>query len=504
MKKTRKLYIIGVDSAPVWVIKELNSRFRLGGFARFMEDGVLMDLESTLPPITAAAWPSIYTGLAPAEHGVMNFFTVDRNYTKQLMFYDPYKHPPFWEAVADSGLKCLIVTPAMVTEPSSNPNVDMATGFPLKPQFSSEHLKSIAGKLGFSGEPEIEQDLKNSKITLKGAMKAYKQSIRARAEFSKKMMGRNDYDLVFVCFTEIDRMQHYTLSLPDWQQYVGPLYAEISKFIEWLVSKRGDANTSFMLVSDHGAQPIKKKLLLNSWLISKGYATLGSNSNLGGSMIDVTTQARSQSDSEGLRDQKYNEQLQLSSKQPSIRFICASVVENDEDFTSKRSFDMKNTGAFASLSNNPVSNIWINDRRFSVPKVKGTKARLVRELTEELLELKQGEEKAIYKVHSGKSYYNGTKLFIAPDLIVEARKGYTVDVFNHSEEIFGEPEAARRGDHTRQGVFGFYPGSSAVKPINISVLDIAHMVLDYYGLGEKKGSKPRTKAYKKRGQSNIT
>ncbi len=491
----RRLYLIGIDSAPVWIIKELMKTHKMPGFERFAKSGALTDLESTLPPITAAAWPSIYTGLTPGEHGVMNFFSVDREYTKQLISYDAERNPPFWDILGDSGIRSLIITPAMVTEPSQNRNVDMITGFPLRPRFSSSRIAGDAVRLKFFGEPEIEQDLKDGKITLKEAAKIYRGSISKRAELARQLINSADYDLVFVCFTEIDRMQHYCLSLPDWKDYLRPLYSEISRFIEWLMENDGGKGSAFMLVSDHGAQPIKKKILLNSWLINEGYATLGDNADIGGARLHVTTSKKGSSDSEGLKDQRYREQLQLSSRQPAIRFICASVVENDYDeFVSKRSFDMKNTRAFASLSNNPVSSVWINDARFAHPSVPAaSKTRLISELSKKLAKIRSEKGIAIAKVHSGESYYKGQKLFISPDIIIEAEKGYTIDVFNHSEDsIFAEPEASRRGDHTRQGVFGFYSKSTDVDSANISVLDISPTILDYYhicGKSKKNGSR---------------
>jgi predicted AlkP superfamily phosphohydrolase/phosphomutase len=56
-----------------------------------------------------------------------------------------------------------------------------------------------------------------------------------------------------------------------------------------------------------------------------------------------------------------------------------------------------------------------------------------------------------------------------------------MDVFNHSEDgVFAEPEPARRGDHTRYGIFGLYSNSAKADSKNISVLDIAPTILDYY------------------------
>ncbi len=498
-KKSKKvLYLIGIDSAPVSIVAKLTKKYKMHGFEKVMTQGVLTDLESTLPPITAAAWPSIYTGLTPGQHGVMNFFYLDKDYNRQLTFYDTDRNPPFWDTLGDSNIHSLIITPAMVTEPSKNRNVDMITGFPLKPKFSSTFMEETAKKFGFEGEPEIEQDLKDGKITLEQASASYVESIRKRSKVAEHLIKDSNYDLVFVCFTEADRIQHYSLSLDNWESLVSPLYKEIDRFIEWIMghAEKNGEEFAIMLVSDHGAQPIKKKILLNSWLIQNGYASLSPAVNMGGLKMDVSL-SRKESSSEGLKENKYKEQLTTSTKKAVTRFICASIVETDyEDFVNKRTFNMKKTIAFASLSNNPVSNIWANDGRFKEPNVQGeAKAKLIHEIAKKLESLSDGDVNVIAKLHSGKEYYKDTKLFIAPDMIIEAGKGYTMDVFNHSDDsVFAEPEPARRGDHTRYGIFGLYSNSAKVDSKDMRVLDIAPTIIDYYKIGRgglTKGSRLR-------------
>ena len=465
---------------------ELSRKHGMKGLEKIIKNGTFAALESTLPPITAAAWPSIYTGLSPAVHGVMNFFSLDREYNKQLTFYDAQKHQPFWDVLAKHGKRSLVITPAMVVEPSGSSGVDMITGFPLKPKFSSRDIEEAANRFGFAGEPEIEQDLKEGRIGFEDATRSYVESIRKRADVSAYLLERNQYDLVFVCFTETDRIQHYALSLKNWEELIAPLYAEISRFIERIMSNAEKSGEDFaiMVVSDHGAQPIKKKILLNTWLIKNGYASLGSIITKNGLKVDTSRSKRLVS-AEGLREEKYHEQLRISSKAPVTRFICASEVETSyEDSSYKRSFDMKNTRAFASLSNNPVSSIWANDGRFNEPGIdNGSKKALIKEIVKKLKELKDGDVKVISRLHTGKEYYGDTCLFIAPDLIVEASDGYTMDVFNHSEEsVFAEPEPARSGDHTREGVLGFYSNSASIDSRNLGVLDVSPMVLGYLGI----------------------
>lgn len=459
--KYKRLYLIGIDSAPLWILRKIYKRHDMKGFERFFKDGIIENLESTLPPITPVAWPSLYTGLEPHEHGIMNFFSMNKDYTRKLEYYDAGKSPPFWDNLSDVGIRSLLITPATVVNLSKRKNIDLITGFPLPPKFSSNGLEEAAKRFNFSGEPEVEQQLRKGKKGLKEISGIYEESIRRRSELSKHLIQKNEYGLIFVCFTETDRIQHYSLSRHDWEEYVVPLYKSISNFIEWIFkyeNKRG-GEYAIMMVSDHGAQQINNKFLLNSWLINKGYARL-EESNYGG---------------------KHENQ---DAEPEALRFICASAEDISID-SRKRALDMKNTYAFAHLTNNPVGNIWINDSRFSNSLIseaekEGKKREIIKALNG--IRSKEGK-KLIKRVYDGKEYYKGTELFIAPDIIVEVKEGYTIDVSSYSDgDLFVEPESARSGDHTRYGIFGFYSKEYTVDAKNLSVTDIASMVLKFYGL----------------------
>lgn len=499
--KGGKLYIIGIDSAPLWLIKDNINKYRLGGFKRMVESGALTEMESTLPPMTGPAWPSIYTGFRPGTHGVPDFFRLEKDYEKKLVFFNADVSTPFWDALAKKGVKSLVITPAMVIDPSTEKNVDMMTGFPLPPKFSSDRVRGAASKHRYKGEPDIEGDMRNGKMDLKEASSKYVKSINARSAIAKDLITNNNYDLSFICFTETDRMQHFSLNNPKWRDYIMPVYENISDFMLWILDRAEKEGSAVILVSDHGAQPIHDKFLINAWLINNGYAKLkesviqhdAEKAARSGSMRYKAREALMKS---GLRKGVYDK-LPKNIKKAAKGILQTTLSgSSGEDYTRIHDFDldMQNTKAFASISNGPVCTIYINDSRFSngivtTKERKALKAKLMRDLAD----IKCADNKKLAKsVMDAASYYGKTKLFITPDIMAEARPGYMLDIFGYLKGggLVMKPEISKSGDHTRNGVFGIidYGRDRDYKKImssKIYVYNVQPTVMNLFGTDPK-------------------
>lgn len=492
--KSRKLVIIGIDSAPLWLLKKFSAK-RSGkdGFSEvfgFGKRGV-MDLESTLPPMTGAAWPSFYTGLQPSRHGSMDFFVLDRHYTKQLVYFDNSKGA-FWDILGKKGLASFIITPPMAVSPSSEKNVQMMSGWPLAPRFNSKKIEKYAKESSFAGEPEIEKELKEGRVTLEEASAQYTASAKARAEMTMEIAKHEDFDLLFSCFTETDRMQHYSLNNKRWEDYVMPIYSVISDVIRDMykyISSNYD-DFAIMIVSDHGAQPIQSKFLINSWLIREGYANLKKsieqqyNSQKSGpnaryAIRELLMKSKMRKVYDKMPRKMHNAAYKVAGSM--LSGASAGSYTRIHDFD----FDMGRTKAFASVSNGPVSMIWINDSRFDTPSVASSSKRKVKyEIKGRLMKIKSTGKSVIANVIDGETYYGKNPAFIAPDLLIEANRGYTIDVFNYSSSSFYmKPEISRSGDHQRHGIFAVKSSATDARwPGNGAWIgDINEYILRFFG-----------------------
>ena len=487
----KKFYLIGIDSAPLSIFKEFEKEIEMEAFSKLLKNNQIIDLESTMPPMTGPAWPSIYTGMSPGEHGVPDFFVLKKDYVKDLAFYDSHKNPPLWDKLAQKGYKCLIITPATDTKLPLRGNIDIITGFPLHARTNSKELDALMRKYGFSGELDIEIDIESGKVSDEEAVRLYEKSVKARISVAKDMLEKHEYDFVYVCFTETDRLQHYVMNKPDKKDYLLPIYGQISQFVGYLIKRADKEDAAIVIVSDHGGQAIRNKFLINCWLVHKGYARLKDSvlkslgSEAGATLAYKTRESLL----------KYKGHLRkVYDKMPyRAKKLAYSVLGNffssagGGKYVRLHQFDldMQHTKAFAEVSNINVATIWINDKRFDkgIVSEKG-KAQLKASLMRDLREIKSAEgDKLLVDVADAEPYYKNTKKFIAPDIFAEAKPGYSIDLFNFSlDKIFMKPQHTKSGDHTRYGIFGFYPNS--IKPKKkMQVTDVAPLILNYFGLG---------------------
>ena len=422
IESKKKLYLIGIDSAPLWLITRLSNEHDLKGFKKLIEKGMLSEMASTMPPMTGAAWPSIYTGLNPSEHGVPDFFEMKKDYTPELAFYNPEKAEPFWKKIAEKAGKCLIITPAMNTTLPNYKNVDMITGFPLKAKTNNLYLEELMKKENFYGEPDIEKDMKAGKMTEQEAVVHFVKSIESRSRIAQSMIKKEKYSFVYVCFTETDRLQHFVLNKKNADDYTLPIYRAIDNFITYCLQAAEKENAMVMVVSDHGAQPINQKFLINGWLVKNGFASIKNtilknmNNNTEKKSASMSYTIREKAMKTGLR--KVYDKLPHSAKKAvhkSIGAVFSSASSGSYTRLHLFDYDMSKTVAFAGISNINVATIFINDKRFEHGIVKDTEIKGLKTLlSKKLLTIKNSEGKPVIRnIYDAKDYYKTKTQFIA-------------------------------------------------------------------------------------------
>ena len=79
-----KVLIIGLDGCTWDLVKPWIDDGELPTFKKLMTEGVWGELESTFPPVTCPAWPSMLTGKSPDRMGLYCFGVELSTWANQL------------------------------------------------------------------------------------------------------------------------------------------------------------------------------------------------------------------------------------------------------------------------------------------------------------------------------------------------------------------------------------------------------------------------------------
>lgn len=485
----KPLYLCGLDSIPVWILREFENERGFETLHKFFRKGKIVDLETTLPPVTNSAWTTIYTGLKPGQHGIYDFLKIDAHYNIELQYYNPKLVPPFWEKLAKNGLECLLITPIIVTSlPEERKNVSIITGFPLFYKSNNSELKKLMKEYDLHEEPHIETKLMSHQINLDTAAKMLRNEVRKKAEITKRMLEKHgDYDFVFVCFTETDKIQHFALSLPNWKDYVRPILLAAFQFIEYLINRAEKRGGEVMLVSDHGGRSCSYGFLVNNWLTRNGYLTLKEDFVKTG-IEEIKKVEKDAYVSDFLRRNFYaNMPLSLRGITYSKAYnkILSMAAGSSLDLNLDN-VNISETKAFSTIVNNIVGPIWLNDGRFvSGILSEKEKKKVKNKLMTELQKIKALDgSKLIVNVWDGEKYYGKPKAFIAPDIMFEVKEDYTAILNKVSlQSDFIKLGSDRGGVHTRYGIFGMYPYDKRLNLKGMKSLAIYKMVLNHFEHG---------------------
>ena len=261
----KKLIILGIDGMDRDVV--LNYKEHLPHLYGLMEKNGFPHLRSVFPANTTPAWSTIYTGLDPSEHGILNFINVGAksNTYKPLVFDDSaFKGRTFWDVLNRQGVSCAVILPMNIKE-----------GWEIRGLMIT---RPYEGRI--SVYPESKEKLYAPRFDIlgtEGKFTSEKHLFALRDEFFAKVneemrltrlaLDNEDVDVLFSYFSTTDGIQHdfWRHCDPTHPEYPGPneyenvirdMYILMDRFVGEVMEKQ--PNTPLLILSDHGhgARPV--------------------------------------------------------------------------------------------------------------------------------------------------------------------------------------------------------------------------------------------------------
>lgn len=283
---SKKVFVIGLDGGTFNVINPLIKEGKLPNIARIMEEGVYAYLDSTIPPLTPVAWPSMFTGKLPGKHGVFDFSLPTRNYNEKTKEIERkrvnstfIKSKALWELLSEGGKRCIVID-VPLTYPPRRINGLMISRVMATQRMKVTYPKELYRKLTrrkLLYARKIEDNLPEEHTGLDEKAKKSLDISKYLQEILKDIDNKvrlirylNDnyaWDFFMAVFMESDRAGH-----GFWkdQRKVKKVYEKLDEAIGRIFSILPNNCLKF-IVSDHGFKDIKGGFFLNEWLLKHGY-----------------------------------------------------------------------------------------------------------------------------------------------------------------------------------------------------------------------------------------
>lgn len=461
--------VLGLDGVPWDLIEQWTEAGELPAFERLRREGAAGPFESTTPPTTPLAWPSIATGVWPDKHGIHGFRRLTREYGHELYGSDACRHPRLWEMVSPAH-----VGNVPMTYPAGELDGKLVAGMLSRSTGAGE---------GFTYPPELAKEVTERvpdyRIGLTWADYAddpdalvadIDEMVDARRDLLRMLFEEGDvpWRLLFFVFTAPDRLQHLVWD----EEVILEHYQRLDDILAEVMDEVAARDATLYVVSDHGFGPIEQHVNVNTalaeagFLARKGSAGRGTLARLGLSKAGVKRAL----DSVGIDDRA----LVRALPDALVDTVAATVPGEHVLFD----VDYANTIAFCY----GPGLIYINDtERFArgtvapedVPAVRQEVASMLREVTHPesgrtALDVYEGDDSADASADT-------------PDLVVDARDPLEVST-TLADSVFTDPGSVN-ASHRSEGILFAWgpdiaPGSA---PAAASVVDLAPTLLHVLG-----------------------
>jgi predicted AlkP superfamily phosphohydrolase/phosphomutase len=497
-----KLIIIGLDGGTFDLIRPWVTEGKLPAFERMIKEGTTGQLRSTIQPHTAPAWVSFMTGMNPGKHGIYDF--VKRKpgtYDVELVYAGSLRYKTIWTHLSEGG-KSVGAMNVPMTYPPRPVNGFLISGIDTPglgspftyPTDLRDELRTNTGEyvIAVSGN------------SLDEWAEGFRSMVESRTRAFEYLRHHKTWDCLMVVYSATDMSQHLfwkhmhrlassTPTIED-KKYGGVIldtYQRIDAELGRLLDEVPES-TTIMIMSDHGAGPLKRVVFINKWLEEQGWLVPRKMARRS-SPSRLATRLRRGMLMKGLfLAKKYLPQRTRGWLKRSLPGVRDSI----EGYMLSSALDWSKTKAFSLGS---YGSIYLNLRGREPEGIvsPGSEAEeLCNQIITRLEQLRDPEtgDAVVDKVHRKEELYSGDHLDEAPDLIVQWRN-YEYDCRQRygSEEtsVFGDKitihdlqEQPISGVHRLSGIF-LLRGNHVAKNREIegaSILDLAPTALYLLGV----------------------
>jgi predicted AlkP superfamily phosphohydrolase/phosphomutase len=259
--ESKRLIMIGIDSMDRRLVHEYLDD--LPTFRKLIAQSPDVTLNSVFPPDSDTAWASIYTGLNPAQHGVVNFVDpLDKSalYQTDYLRSTSIRNRTFWD-IAGKNEKTVCILFPHVAYPVWEVN-----GFIIAPRPKTDEFEIYPPDYEFNFEVEkieVPRKIPDTKLEYRQYLDTFEKIVVNEFNFALNMLDERKWDLFFFYSSILDFIEHVFWNYCDPQDPTYPgdenpfrnsirdFYVLHDRLIGEII-KKADLDTSLIVLSDHG------------------------------------------------------------------------------------------------------------------------------------------------------------------------------------------------------------------------------------------------------------
>ncbi len=449
----KKVVVVGIDGGSWNVLKPMCDRNELKGLRKIMEDGSWGFLESTLPPLTAPAWVSFYTGKNPGKHGIFDFVKLESGKMKLNRSRD-VKGKAIYELLSDYGIRSVIIALPLSFPPKIDFNGIMVSDF-LYPQKEVYPKGSVdlSNYLVSSDPSKIGEELIKDVI----------ETTRSQVELGKRLFSEEDWQFFFILFRETDTILHnFWEEVSSGRSHLLEVFKLVDEFLEWIIERIEDDMTIFV-ISDHGFSDYEYLVRINKIFHDSGLLEPKIVRKEEASLLETHVKSAFGTKKGRIRIPKIFYRMLMYPKVSTIVKKIYKLVFKGKEVSYLIRVDYEKSKAYVLT---PLSStIYL--------KEDGDYDRTFHEVLKLLSSLEYQGKKVVKKVFTKNDVYNGDRLSEAPDFVV-VTNGFILD-----SGITGETfeRFSQGGYHSLQGIFAAYGKNIRRGKVDAKIYDLLPTIL---------------------------
>jgi predicted AlkP superfamily phosphohydrolase/phosphomutase len=263
--------LVGLDAACRPVLDPLFEADAVPTLERLIdgEGATSAPLASQIPPWTASAWPSLYTGMNPGKHGVFDFLSFE-GYDWDVVNMSHVRERTLWEHLDEAGHASVVVN-APVTDPPRPIDGAVIPGY-LAPERPTCHPEGILDDVREAvGEYRVYARRETDERAGEEKYEDYLRLTRMRGEAFRYLADRFDPAFGFLQFQKTDAVFH---DFPGDRGKVRGVYEAVDA--EVAATLDACDPDAVVVASDHGMGEYDgREIRLNELLRREGFVEAG-------------------------------------------------------------------------------------------------------------------------------------------------------------------------------------------------------------------------------------